>query len=1074
MPPLASLPTESALNRRRANLEQTSTVVAHKHGSVQPASAQAPSIFQAPSTVHAPSSVHAPSTIHDREAAFHNVYHRRTRELIQYYERKRQERERAASLRKQKQLLQQSQGRVKQEKIFGGQLLSGLFNKIRRRFPGRPEKAERFLAIMGSGTPTRDLLPDVADLLRTAPELVQDFQTSMSDIDATRFPQPQPEPEPEPEPQPETQPRRPRSSPIAPQRNPRGRGDLVNDGASSSVGGGRALPRPQASAESQNQHLQKFLKLPEIEIPRDKRMSKPPGMSCELLEHQKVGLTWLVQQEEDQHKKGGILADTMGLGKTIQALALILARPSTNPTSKTTLIVAPLALLKQWEREIQQKVKPQYKLKTLIFHGPAKRGVTVAKLLTYDVVLTTYGTVTWDNKTRDLKKRIILGKDALFHRVILDEAHNIKNRSGMGSLAVCKIQSTYRLCMTGTPFMNNTEEIFSLIHFLRIKPYDSWVRYNNDIHRPIKRGRGDEPEAAMKKLQTLFRTMTLRRTKTSMLDGKPIIELPELVREVAVAEFNEEQGAFYAALEQRQQLKVNEFTKAGTLMRRYTYVLVLLLRLRQACCHPHLIKDFGIPERARLSADEMRQLSLKLKKETVERLKGQKEFECPFCNEMTEAPLIISPCGHTICSSCFSALVEVEDPNAEIQVPCPNQGCDSQFDPETVICHCFFMEVHSPESLESDNDNSDDDSDGFESLPDDSDDEVDARGNLKGFVVSDEEEEDEYDDSESDDEPRREVSEEKESDKEPDKESDREEPPEDSDDDSLASTGAIWKKVTAMRTLRKGNPVASQKRKSTSNSISDVDLPEKKPAASNDKRKRASTKNTQRPQKKIKKNNGTSKKSRKGKGVKFTSLAVLKKASSTNASAKAKYLKQLRKDYVPSAKINKTMELLCAIREKDSQEKTLVFSLWTSFLDLLEIPMQDQGFRYARYDGSMRQSDRDAVVQKFMDTGDIDIMLVSLSAGNAGLNLTAATQVIILEPFWNPFVEEQAIDRTHRIGQKKNVTVHRILIAGTVEDRICKLQEQKRELVTTALSEEGAKGVSQLTLRQLRGLFGLK
>lgn len=96
-----------------------------------------------------------------------------------------------------------------------------------------------------------------------------------------------------------------------------------------------------------------------------------------------------------------------------------------------------------------------------------------------------------------------------------------------------------------------------------------------------------------------------------------------------------------------------------------------------------------------------------------------------------------------------------------------------------------------------------------------------------------------------------------------------------------------------------------------------------------------------------------------------------------------------------------------------------------------------------------------------------------MKAGNAGLNLTAASQVIILDPFWNPFVEEQAIDRAHRIGQMRPVRVHRILIQDTVEDRIIALQEKKRELINTALDEKASKGITRLGVSELRFLFGL-
>ncbi|KAL7627317.1 hypothetical protein AAE478_001509 [Parahypoxylon ruwenzoriense] len=775
----------------------------------------------------------------------------------------------------------------------------------------------------------------------------------------------------------------------------------------------------------------------------------------------------------------------MGLGKTVQALALILARPSRDRFRKTTLIVAPVSLLKQWQQEIQTKVKPGYKLKTLIFHGQAKRGMTVARLLTYDIVLTTYGTVTWEYKCRKKSKKpkIILAPDAIFHRVILDEAHNIKNRNSKTSIAVSDIKATYRLCMTGTPFMNRAEEIFSLIRFLRIAPYNVWEVFKWDINRPITSPNEHMHNTALKKLQALFRSITLRRTKASMLDGKPILRLPTLTREETMTKFNEEQQAFYEALEKKQQLKMNEFIRAGTAMRKYTYILVLLLRLRQACCHPHLIRDFGIPEGAQLGSDEMRNLALDLDDGIVQRLKEQAEFECPICNEITPSPLILYPCGHPICSTCFSALMEVREPNSEEEYSCPHSGCDSEIDPERVICHCYFAEVHMPDKSGSESSGGDD-SDGFESL-DEEDDEVDTRGNLKGFVVSDDEEA-EVDSKESDiddhtpevkprkpsmsmDEVWKDVSQHKDSTKETTaQDSDKD----DSDNDSLESLEAIWRRVEAMKNTSKDKLAQAKKEADMSESVPSISEHKKAPRAG-EKRKRPSGGNVSRPRKK-RKSGGRPKERRHKNKKEFTSLAALKKASSSNATAKAKYLKRLRQDWVPSAKINKTMEILCSIRDRNPNEKTLVFSLWTSFLDLLEIPVYDQGFRYTRYDGTMHPSDRDGAVKEFMKKPGVQIMLVSLTAGNAGLNLTEATQVIILEPFWNPFVEDQAIDRAHRIGQKRDVTVHRVLIEGTVEDRIRKLQESKRKLVNAALSEEGAQSMGRLNLSQLRGLFGLR
>lgn len=786
----------------------------------------------------------------------------------------------------------------------------------------------------------------------------------------------------------------------------------------------------------------------------------------------------------------------MGLGKTIQALALILSRPSRDEARKTTLIVAPLALLTQWEQEINTKVKPSHKLKTCIYHGDKKKTLKLSDLLLHDVVLTTYMTITLEHKNlgkKNLKPKI-LSNNAMFYRVILDEAHSIKNRRSKGCIAVAGIKATHRLCMTGTPFMNKAEEIYPLIHFLQIKPYNEWPKFNEHIIKPLNKQDSDECGPAMRKLQALFRSITLRRAKTSRLDGEPILRLPPLTRNETAAKLDHDQREFYDALEQRQKLKANQFLKRGAPMKKYTYILTLLLRLRQACCHPHLIRDFGIPDGVQISPEDMYKLAKKLNKKVIDKLKTDTEFDCPMCDESTDNPVILYPCGHRICCDCFTA--STEDNESGAQYPCPHANCQSTIDPEKVICHCFFLEAHMPEKVkseDSDSDDSEDDDDGYESLPDD--DDADARGNLKGFVVSDNEDEIQEEDEDEESDPSAvdindeltpgedqkseplsesnnvswkdifgmgETAEEKSADKSTD----------DSDDDSLPSVGRIWKNRQEVMDIDNNRPKKIKKRQMTPDSISDDETLEKKVSSAKGKRKRVSYGNSPVPVKKRKTGkNGV--KQEKGKKKKFLSLAALKAMSSTNAKAKAKYMKRLRKDWVPSAKTDKTIELLSAIREKNPGEKTLVFSLWTSFLDLLEIPMQDNGFQYTRYDGSMRPEDRTAAVKSFMEDDDIQIMLVSLSAGNAGLNLTAASQVIILEPFWNPFVEDQAIDRAHRIGQDKDVTVHHVLVEGTVEDRICELQAKKRKLVNMALSEEGAQGVGRLSASELRGLFGL-
>lgn len=902
----------------------------------------------------------------------------------------------------------------------------------------------------------------------------------------------------------------------------------------------------------------------------------------------------------------------MGLGKTIEALALILAHRAPESDPKTTLIIAPLALLKQWDREIASKVKPAHKLSTFIYHGREKTTRRATRLFEYDIVITTYETVSseyakfaYEHK-RDSR---LFGDTRMFHRIILDEAHKIKNRRAQCSIAVAQLNAKYRLCMTGTPFMNNTAEIYSLIRFLHIKPYDYWPRFSEDIASPLRGWNEDEHAAAMRKLQALFRSITLRRTKDSYLDGQPIIKLPELSTAPTAAVFNEDQQAFYDALEHKQQIRLNKYIKDGNLSKVYTFILVLLLRLRQACCHPFLIKNHGIPDEAQLDGKQMMQLAMRLQQGVVDRTLSKSAFQCPLCDESAETPIIIYPCGHDICSGCFSSMMQVAlearknggqshlfvSGEADMDTVCPHEGCDSEIDPKKIICHNYFLDAHSPEggSQNSERDSSDDEETDCCSLDGDSDTESVDDDDLKDFIVSDPEEgtemdskEDEGDENmdegsglnvrscitrsptpdpfwknsnemeaEKDDKSEREgAKEEKMSDDtetqegheeameagavkgenasdgkgkevnlrsnckgasnpfiDSDTELDQtsaergspfaqEDPVAETDQSTTVAKDDIWAGVLARYRKAKEAKTTEDSDSDDSSLLSLGDLnskpkskPKPKPSVTQagsstqraTKRKRpAGEKAVQAPAKRFKKGKEVEaareptrphrKHNTKGKDKgKIMTLGQLRKDASSNKAAKAKYFARLRKDYESSAKVEVTLSLLRSIRKGKPAEKTLVFSLWTSFLDILEIPLQDEGFRYLRYDGGMTFTERDDNVKAFSEDPSVKILLVSLMAGNAGLNLTAASQVIVLEPFWNPFVEDQAVDRAHRIGQKRAVDVHKVLVAGTVEDRILSLQEKKRRLVNAALSEEGAQGAARLSIGELRGLFGI-
>lgn len=480
----------------------------------------------------------------------------------------------------------------------------------------------------------------------------------------------------------------------------------------------------------------------------------------------------------------------------------------------------------------------------------------------------------------------------------------------------------------------------------------------------------------MRKLQALLKAILLRRTKTSKIDGKPILQLPPRTTEQIHGVFSDDEQQFYNALETQTQLQFNRYLAAGTVGRNYSNVLVLLLRLRQACCHPHLITDFGIETAVDTEGVDLVANAKELNNEVVIRLKENESSECPVCIDAVDNAIIFFPCGHSTCAECFArisdpaqALAQGNDGGA-FEIKCPN--CRGKVDPKKITDSLSFKAVYLPEQnpkaveeaaakatqVDEDSDDSDD-----------SDDEDDDGSDLRDFIVPDDE-------------------------------------------------------VGEAR---------------------------------------------ERPRKK---------KDRKGKGKEaagrsLRSLADLKKAGMKNAKAKRKYLKKLARNWQTSAKIEKALEILQKIQDVNDGQKTIIFSQFTSLLDLLEVPISRNGWGYRRYDGSMKPVERNQSVLDFTDKPDCKIMLVSLKAGNSGLNLVAASHVILFDPFWNPYIEEQAVDRAHRIGQLRHVHVHRILIKNTVEDRILTLQEKKRELIEGALDEKASKNVGRLGTRELGFLFGV-
>jgi SNF2 family DNA or RNA helicase len=701
----------------------------------------------------------------------------------------------------------------------------------------------------------------------------------------------------------------------------------------------------------------------------------PDELTVNLLKHQRRGLKWLEDTEDDDKKRGGILADAMGLGKTVQMISLIISHRAEEPKDheeeelnpespeykkapygKTNLIIAPVSLINQWEGELQSKVKDSAGLKIFMYHSLGGRKITYEQLKKYDIVLTSYGTLASElrkhcsfpgfEESFNLKTPIniralnqmkgsegyqspFFTPESKFYRMILDESQQIKNKAAKASVAVATVEAYYRWCLSGTPMQNNVNELYPLLRFLRIKPYNIEARFKSDITNPLEQKGGIHEdgfykESAMNKLRILLRSVMIRREKNSIIDGKPILDLPEktVIREDIELSINKNEETFYRSVEGSSQMKVKKLlNNPATARGNYSYIFTMLLRLRQACLHSELVRIGD--RRAGISYDEdgnviatanvdsMCHNAEKLQPDVIRRINARSEeetgFDCPICLETNlegDAYTLFFPCGHGICKECIESFFEEFQENAS--------GSS-----RVAKCTSCRMNVKENEVID--------------------------------YTVFD-------------------------------------------------------KKVN------------------------------------------------------------------KGQGTEMIKIAYESKRKEDKKVANEMKVDEL--EYSP--KIKGCIELLQRIWEENPNDKVIIFSHFTSFFFILKKFLKERDIEPLQYVGSMNPTSRNEVVKEFYRNDDCKLMLISLKAGNSGLTLTCANHVIIMDPFWNPYVEAQAQDRCHRIGQQKPVKVYRMLIKDTVEDRILDLQDRKQRLIESAIDPTGMKEASRLSREDIANLFGVR
>ncbi|KAI9718381.1 MAG: DNA repair protein rad5 [Candelaria pacifica] len=614
---------------------------------------------------------------------------------------------------------------------------------------------------------------------------------------------------------------------------------------------------------------------------------------------------------QEQHCLGGILADEMGLGKTIEMLSLMhshrsnvaLETSSAAPSSVnslprlpkssstvenapcTTLVVAPMSLLAQWQSEAENASKPGT-LKTLVYYGSDKtanlqnlcceaNAASAPNLIitSYGVVLSEFNQVAANNGNRGSHGGLF---SVEFFRVILDEGHHIKNRQSKTAKACYELSAEHRWVLTGTPIVNRLEDLFSLVRFLRVEPWNNFSFWKTFITVPFE---SKDFMKALDVVQTVLEPLVLRRTKDMKTpDGKALVPLPPKTIEIEEIELSKPEREVYDHIFTRAKRTFAANVEAGTLLKSYTTIFAQILRLRQSCCHPILTRNKNITadeEEAAAAADVANGLADDMDlQELIERFTSEEEEqdanrygahvlkqiqdesanECPICAEEPMIEPAVTGCWHSACKKCLLDYIEHQKDKGELPRCFSCREPINQRDTFEVIKH---------------------------------------------------------------------------------------------DDDLYDSE---YGQRISLRRI------------------------------------------------------GTN--------------------SSAKISALITHLKRLRRE-------NPTM-------------KSVVFSQFTSFLDLIEPALSRDSIPFLRMDGSIAQKQRAAVLAEFAGHKKGIILLLSLRAGGVGLNLTQAKRVFMMDPWWSFAVEAQAIDRVHRMGQEDEVIVHRFIVKESVEHRMLKIQDRKK------------------------------
>nr|GAT47839.1 SNF2 family DNA-dependent ATPase [Mycena chlorophos] len=543
-------------------------------------------------------------------------------------------------------------------------------------------------------------------------------------------------------------------------------------------------------------------------------------------------------------------------------------------------------------------------------------------------------------------------------RVVLDEAHCIKETSTVASRACCDLMTDRRLCLTGTPVQNKLDDVFALIKFLRLGPFDDknvWTEY---IGSPVKFGQ----QLGVARLQTIMKCITLRRTKESKKqDGSRILDLPPRRDELRYLKFDDQEQAIYNQFYDESKAEFDDLADKNEVMKNYVGILQKILRLRQICDHWELVEGKGVS----IQPHSYKQLVADISREGINVVRAAAIFAILRESATTQCV----ECGGELSSSDLSHAdnMDVDGPPAAKRARktkasssrAPTRA-SSPSTPRPVLTRCqhlFCIECYR----------------------------------------------------------------------------------------NCICPG--WPNVSA--DMRRSCSACQT-------ALGPLDAVEIKPDAGAD----ASTQKRKPP-----------KKERRQKGASLENFHP-----STKVKALLGDLVQFSRANPYSANYEPESVEVQVVDNKgnsldDGVVKTVVFSQWTTMLDKIEDALEAAAIHYERLDGTMKREERTKAMDALKHDPRCEVLLVSLKAGGVGLNLTAAQRVYLMDPYWNPAVENQAVDRIHRLGQTRPVTTIKLIIENTIEARLLQVQKKKTELANMTLGQYSRAEMMSRRAEELQELF---